>query len=114
MCSIGSSRPPLTSTEVSFRKFELIDIDSFCDDLRPSDLFNQPSVNLDEQCSSYGRILKDTLDHHAPLHTKTMVVRPRIPWFNRDLREAKRQRRKAEKKWRHSKSDVDFRFYKKQ
>ena len=38
------------------------------------------------------------LDKHAPLMTRTIVQRPRVPWFSQEIREAKRQRRKAEKR----------------
>ena len=81
----------MTTNEVVFRK------SSFQEDLQVSDLCNYPSGNLDEMLSRYVQILKSTLDRHAPLHKKTMVVRPRVPWFSKDLKESKRRRRKAER-----------------
>ena len=56
--------------------------------------------------------MKATLDKHAPLLTKTVVVRPFVLWFNEEIREAKRERRRAEKKWRKTKNAVDLTIFK--
>ena len=37
---------------------------------------------------------------------------PRVPWFSDKVKEAKRQKRKAEDKWRSSKLDADFAVFK--
>ena len=42
--------------------------------------------------------LTDILDKHAPLKTRIMINRPRIPWFNDDIKQLKRKRRRLEKK----------------
>ena len=54
------------------------------------------------------------LDKHAPLMTRTIVQRPRVPWFSPDqeIREAKRQRRKAEKRWTKSRLESDLAAFK--
>ena len=36
------------------------------------------------------------LDKHAPLQKKTITVRPWVPWFNNEIKEAKRLRRRNE------------------
>ena len=52
------------------------------------------------------------LDKHAPLMTRTIVQRPRVPWFSQEIREAKRQRTKAVKRWRKSRLDSDLAVFK--
>ena len=42
------------------------------------------------------------LDKHAPVSKKTVLLRPSNAWFNEDVQEAKRKRRRAERKWRKS------------
>ena len=37
-----------------------------------------------------------------------IVQRPHVPWFSREIREAKRQGRKAEKRWRKSRLESDL------
>ena len=48
------------------------------------------------------------MDKHAPLQSRTIVSRPRVPWYNDEIRQAKRDRRKAEKKWRRTKLHSDL------
>lgn len=55
-----------------------------------------------EPVSAYNNTLTAVLDKHAPLMTRTIVQRPRVPWFSQEITEAKRQRRRAVKRWRKS------------
>ena len=48
----------------------------------------------------YNTTLSKVIDCHAPLKTKTVKVRPAVPWYNDDIKAAKRLRRKAERTWR--------------
>ena len=43
---------------------------------------------------------------------KVVVCRQRLPWFNSEIKCAIRTRRKAERKWRRTKSQQDFRAFK--
>ena len=54
----------------------------------------------------YNTSLKETLDKHAALTTKRVTTRPSAPWITEEAREARRQRRKAEKKWRATRLEV--------
>ena len=44
--------------------------------------------------------LAQVLDWHAPLCTKVIRSRPLVPWFNEEIKVARREKRKAERKWR--------------
>jgi len=48
------------------------------------------------------------LDKHAPVKARTIVVQPQVPWYTDEIRHAKRQRRKAERRWRLSKLISDL------
>ena len=82
------------------------------EDLASSELCQNPSDDLQELVTSYNDTLKAALDKHALLMTKTIVQRPRVPWFSEEIREAKRERRKAEKRWRKSRLDSDLAVFK--
>ncbi|PIK54972.1 hypothetical protein BSL78_08111 [Apostichopus japonicus] len=58
--------------------------------------------------------MSDLLNKHAPLSTKRVVIRPKQPWFTNSLHSAKRNRRKAERKWISSRSLIDFDKFKKE
>ena len=44
------------------------------------------------------------MDRHAPIKSKTIVVRPLVPRFDDELKSLKSQRRKAELIWRRDKN----------
>ena len=47
-------------------------------------------------------MLSSILDKHAPLQTKTVIQRPAAPWYSEEIATEKTQRRKLERRWRHS------------
>ena len=58
-------------------------------------------INLYEKCTNI-------LDQHAPIQEKMITIRNNTPWNNSDIKEAKTAKRRAEKKWRKTRSYVDF------
>ena len=58
-------------------------------------------------------LLSQVLDGHAPLKTKTVQARPKVPWYTSEIAEAKRRRRKAERKWRRTRLQEDLLAFKK-
>ena len=98
--------------KVSYRKLQSVNVVSLNEDLATSELCQNPSDDLRELVSSYNNTLMTALDKHAPLMTRTIVQRPRVPWVSQEIREAKRQRRKVEKRWRNSRLDSDLAVFK--
>ena len=41
-------------------------------------------------------------------HEKTVMKRPSVPWFNDEVKSAKKEKRRAERKWRRTKLHSDF------
>ena len=54
--------------------------------------------NIDALFDCFNETLTDILDKFAPLKTRTMINRPKVPWFNDDIKQLKRQRRRLEKR----------------
>ena len=50
--------------------------------------------------------MNNILDIHAPFKTKNIVCRPNRRWLNREISEAKKTQREAERTWRNSKLEV--------
>ena len=50
--------------------------------------------------TTYDESLRFLLVMYAPVLARDIYVRPLVVWFNEDIRNAKRLRRKAEKTWR--------------
>lgn len=59
-------------------------------------------MTLQDLVSTYSTAMGSILDDVAPLKTRTIVCRPKSEWYNDKIREAKQERRRAERKWRSS------------
>ena len=99
--------PATTVEEICYRKTKAIDIESFKDDLRESRLCQNPPDEITDLVSCYGSTMTSLLDKHAPLQKKTITVRPRVPWFKNEIKEAKRLRRRYERIWRRTGLESD-------
>ena len=91
-------RPHLLVEKVKFRKLKQINVEAFKSDLKASDLCTTSWSNLDDMVKCYDETLTGLLESHAPLKTKVIVVRPRVPWFSEELKRVKSKRRKKERK----------------
>ena len=96
---------------VSFRKLRSMDRDAFMDEIRNSELFQMDTDDPDELAALFDNTLCSLLDHHALVKHKNTTSQPCVPWMNDEIKLAKRQRRKAERKWRASKAHIDLLSY---
>ena len=112
-CKLKVYRPSLPVNKVYFRNLSSVQLDALNIDLASSELCLSPPNSLDELALSYDSTLQSILDKHAPLCSKRVNNRPRVPWFTNEIRMEKKRRRKAEKKWRKSKSVSDHNAFKK-
>ena len=56
----------------------------------------------------YDNVLRDTMDILAPVKSRTIVLRPNAPWYNEDIGNEKRKRRRLEPgRWRSSRLESD-------
>ena len=112
-CGLQMPKPATSVKKHNYRNLKAVNIDQLRKDLSDSELCTNPPSSLDVMIGCYNTTLTDILNCHAPLKTRTVTVRRRLPWFNEDIREAKRARRRAEKRWRRTRSSSDFECYKK-
>ena len=84
---------------MTFRKLKNIDIAEFSADIASSMFCASVHWdNIDALSDCFNMTLTDILDKHAPLKTRIMINRPKIPCFNDDIKQLKRKRRRLEKK----------------
>ena len=102
-------KPALKKSHINFRKIRSIDKKLLREEISDTDLCkNLLSYNLDGLVNAYNNTLKSVLDHHAPVITKTVVKRPTVPWFNDEVNSAKKEKRRAERKWRRTRLHGDL------
>ena len=81
-------------------KTKNVNIELFTNDLQKSALCQHCPDSLHELANLYNTTLSNTLDLYAPVVTKTIKSRTLVPWYSVEIKEARRKRRKAERKWR--------------
>ena len=85
---------------IHFRNIKKINLATFKDDIRDSELIKNPCQNANALATQYVKILSGLLEKHAPLRTKKVVSKPPNPWMTSEILSAKRQRRYLERVWR--------------
>ena len=69
------------------------------------------SGSVDEITDKLHSILEDLSNEYAPEICKEIVLRPNAPWYNSELAQLKKEKRRAERKWRKTKSLIDHEQY---
>ena len=112
--SLKVAKPPPLVSSVSIRKLRAIDPVAFKQDIIDSDLYQHSWDNLDELVSQFNNTLRALLDRYAPVKRKHIHARPYAPWLTDEIRHAKRKKRKAERRWRASRSPLNLALFRSQ
>ena len=80
--------------------------------LRTSELLLNTPHHLVDLVNCFNTTLKSITDKHAPWRKRSMTQRAQAPWSSDEIRSAERHRRIAERNWRSSKSESDWRAFK--
>ena len=106
-------KPGRVTKKVMSRNIRSVDMYAFRTDLRNVLECATQSESADP-LSVYNTCLRQVLDHHAPLVTRTVTDRTSAPWMTLEVKQAKVERRIAERKWRKSGLTVHREIYAKQ
>ena len=110
-CKLRLKKPPPERVKISYRKLRSINMDSFNDDLKQSNLLTTNTLDLTDLIEQYENTLTETLEKHAPLRQRVITPRPLAPWYHEGISDAKRKRRKLARRWRASRLCVDRQMY---
>ena len=84
-CKLRLKKPPLERMETSYRKLRSVNMDSFNDDLKQSDLLTTNTFDLTGLIEKYENTLTETLQRHAPLKRRMITLRPSAPWYHEGI-----------------------------
>ena len=103
--SPGSSRRPVKFT---YRLIKNIDPADFESRLRQSSLYQSPAGDAESFAEQIERVVTSTLDEVAPIRTRLRRPPKAVTkWLSDDAIEAKRHRRRLERRWNETRSDTD-------
>jgi hypothetical protein len=108
------ARPAPSRKRVTYRKLRDINLDQFKDDIRSSQLALSTAFDTSQLAEQFNMVLRELLDKHAPEKIKTVTLRPNAPWYTEEVREAKRVKRRLERKMTKSNLEIDKQLYKEQ
>ena len=118
ICSLRTRRPVVELKHAEYRKLKSVDSELFAEDIRnfvvyidlPDDLDFMAAFfmrregidddDLDKLVNCYNTTPSSLLNKHAPIQSRKIRNRPRPPWFDNEIMQARRDRLKAEKRWR--------------
>jgi hypothetical protein len=85
------------------RNWKMFSLDNFLSELSSAGLDRIKSTSdVSEAVKIYNSVLEEMVNKHAPLCSKVRRRR-QAPWYNDSIRQAKRNRRQLERRWRKSK-----------
>jgi len=71
-----------------------------------------PPDDVDHLVDLYNSTLRDIVDEHASLRTREMPRRQMLPWYNKNIQDAKRNRRYCERLWIRASLCVNYEMFK--
>ena len=87
-CPLAILSTAVTVKEVSYHKWKKFNLEAFKEDILASELKELAVADL---ATTYDRALRSIRDKHVPVQSKMLLVRPRVPWFDKELEAAEEQ-----------------------
>ena len=105
--AVNVSASKIVTKTINYRAWKEIDSELFSREIKEALSGISETRDLGEKLSSYNKILQEKADKFAPSRSKEIKINPGAPWFDSEYKSLRRRRRKAEKRFRKSKSDND-------
>ena len=103
--SFSLAKPGPIKRTVTSRNLKSLNMPLFREDVSLID------VTSEDPLSSYNTGLRSALDKHAPLKTRCVTDRPSAPWLTLEVKAAKTERRRAERRARKSELTVHWQIF---
>jgi len=105
------SKPSRQRKTLTYRNFRNVEVENLISDIEKSDSLSNPEGIVDNLVEKYNTKLSAIIDQHAPPQNKVISIRPNTKWYTDELRQAKRDRRKAERTMQKTKLTVHQQIY---
>ena len=106
--SLNFSMPESPLIKCSFRDLKKLNIPEFESAIRRSSLYTNPATTVDAFSAQLRDVITSELDRLCPVKTiNRRAPNKNTKWLSEPAREAKRRRRRLEKKWKRTKLETD-------
>ncbi|XP_068690100.1 uncharacterized protein [Montipora foliosa] len=112
ICNLSVMKPAPRIKHAEYRKLKSIDITKLREAICNSQLHQDPPDDLNMLLDCCNTTLKSLLDKHAPVCSRHVITRPRPPLFTDNIIQARRDRKKAERRWRKTRLPSDLIVFK--
>ena len=112
-CVLDLPKPSAAKITFTTRKYQLIDHEAFSGDIaaKMHNIECRTYENVNNLLADYNTACSEVLDKHAPPTTMTRSVIRRPAWYNETVKDARRVRRRCERKWRKSNTNANYKTY---
>ncbi len=101
--NLNTQRPPLPKKTIVYRNFKKINVEKLKEDISNNVHLNGEFLQ-DTKPTGLWQEFSDAamslIDQHAPEKTKLITIRPKVDWYTDLVEQARREKRKCERKWR--------------
>ena len=95
-----------TKKSITFRSYKTVNQDLISSEIESCLVEAElPNLTAKHLTQHYNRSLTSLEEKHFPLITKDILVKPDSPWYDHTVAQLRRQRRKAERCWRRSRTE---------
>ena len=81
----------------TFHQFKKLDMVKFQQDILSSELYTNPSLDVDVLAEQYHRVTSNLVSIHAPVITRTVTCHPPAPWYTQEIALARQKRHQLER-----------------
>ena len=99
-CKINKSKPLPERRVLTARSYKDLDMSAFTSDLGEETRCILSLDYSDSQVEMYNTSIREVLDKHCPEKTRSQKLINNPKWYNDDVRDARRERRRTERRWR--------------
>ena len=99
--NLNLQKPLNIRKTVVSRKLKGFDFNAFNEMIESSGLLDEVvAQSVESLTKEYDEVLCKVMNKLAPVKSRTIVIRPNAPWYNEEIANQKRKRRRLERKWR--------------
>ena len=106
MCDMVLAKPEIKCRDIMFHDLDSIDPELMASAIKIKDTFlDFTPPEFENWVIQFEEALSQVFDKYAPVQTKTILEKNKVPWFTKSVKEFKQKMTQREKLWRKYKRD---------